>query len=246
MRRQKNNQFELIFSLGSMPIVPSLLTALDIQLMDYPFDHITGSDLKNRTDILLSNFSTFLIEENMKLSKDIDGVTDIYKDISNGLTFPADFNPKLPFENIYPTAKQKYKRLIRHLLLKINAVQSILMVYVENPQLPEDEEVNICIIKDTLNRLHEAHPNKSFNFLYIRNDDSIKDINITEICPSAYCIKLHFYKNFSEFSVPKVEPQVLVLALVDLKLKMTWHQRKIMWTQKLLNKLIDFRIEHNI
>lgn len=246
MRRQKNNHFELIFSLGSMPIVPSLLTALNIQLMDYPFDYITGGDLKARTDILLSNFTTFLKEENMKLSKDIDGTTDIYKDISNGLTFPADFNPKLPFENIYPTAKQKYNKLIRHLLLKINSVQSILMIYVENPQLPEDEEVNIGIIKDTLKTLNEGNPNKSFNFLYIKNDDSVKDISIKEICNSAYCVKLHFYKNFSELSVPRVEAQVLILALVDLRLKMTWRQRKIMWTQKLLNKLIDFREEHRI
>ena len=133
-------KFDLIFSLGSFPLVSELLKEKELQIYDFPFDKISGGDLFTRLSLLLLDCNNFIEQKNIVKQENVpvEGVVQ-YKDFQTGFVYNLDFDDNIPVENNYPLVKLRYDKYIRNLNVCIKAAKKILILYVENPQFKEDD-----------------------------------------------------------------------------------------------------------
>ena len=54
-------------------------------------------------------------------------------------------------------------------------------------------------------------------------------------------MEFNFFRKFSDASAPIIEPSMLAMALEGIKLKTNWRMKKILFYQKLLKSIIEFK-----
>ena len=235
-------KYDLIFSLGTFPLVSSLLKDLQLQIFDFPFDNVIGADFFTRMSLLLLDCNDFMEKKNIIAQENtpVEGITQ-YKDIHTGFIYPNDFNPKIPVENNYPTVKANYDKYIKNLRIYIGAAKKILLVYVENPQIKEDEADNASLILEACQRFRDKYPKKNIKILYIRNNNDLENMKVIELEKNAEKIEFNFYRKFSVATAPIIEPSMLAMVFSDIKLKTNWRMKKILFYQKILKSIIEFK-----
>ncbi len=234
-------KYDLIFSLGSFPLVSELLKEKELQIYDFPFDKISGGDLLTRLSLLLLDFNDFIEQKNIVKQENmpVEGVVQ-YKDIKTGFIYHSDFDEKIPVENNYPLVKLRYDKYIRNLNVCINVAKKILIIYVENPQFKEDDVDNEDLILELVQKLKYKYPKKEFKFLYVKHDENAKDIKVSAVGSFAQKIILNFYKRFSEMSAYEFDLVSLSIIISNLALKQSFRQKKILYLQRIIKFLRNF------
>lgn len=231
-------KYDLIFSLGSTPITSDILKENELQIFDFPFDKICGGDFFTRMNLLLSGCQNFMIQKDIAILKNTprEGMVQ-YKDMRTGFIYPFDYNPALPVENNFPSVKLRYDKYIKNLRICMNNAKKILIVYIEDPTIKEDEETNSSLVIEACQRLKAKYPKKDFHLLYVRNDDDAENMKVIQLGKDAEKFAFNFYRKFSEMSSYYIDKSLLSTVFTDIKLKVNWRLKKILMLQKLLNML---------
>lgn len=231
-------KYDLIFSLGSTPITSDILKESELQIFDFPFDKICGGDFFTRMNLLLSGCQNFMIQKDIAILKNTprEGMVQ-YKDMRTGFIYPFDYNPALPVENNFPSVKLRYDKYIKNLRICMNNAKKILIVYIEDPTIKEDEETNSSLVIEACQRLKTKYPKKNFHLLYVRNDDDAENMKVIQLGKDAEKFAFNFYRKFSEMSSYYIDKSLLSTVFTDIKLKVNWRLKKILMLQKLLNML---------
>lgn len=238
-----SDKYDLILNLGSMPIITQLLKELELQIYDFPFDNISGSDFLNKMTSLLLDCNNFMEQKDLTVQKDTPsaGRTQV-KDMKTGYIYSLDFNPEIPIENSYPAVKKRYDKYIANLKICIKAAKRILITYVENPIIKEDQnEINELIVEASI-KLRYKYPNKNINILYIKNNDNESaEFQVVEVCQNATKFIFNFYQNFSDLSSRRINLGILALAFEGIELNKSIKQKQRLFKEKLLNKISNFK-----
>lgn len=231
-------KYDLIFSLGSTPITSDILKESELQIFDFPFDKICGGDFFTRMNLLLSGCQNFMIQKDITILKNTprEGMVQ-YKDMRTGFIYPFDYNPALPVENNFPSVKLRYDKYIKNLRICMNNAKKILIVYIEDPMLKEDEETNSSLVIEACQRLKAKYPKKDFHILYVRNDDDAENMKVIQLGKDAEKFAFNFYRKFSDMSSYYIDKSLLSTVFTDIKFKVNWRLKKILMLQKLLNML---------
>ena len=235
-------KYDLIFSLGSLPLVSSLLKDKELQIYDFPFDKISGGDFLTRMSLLLLDCENFIEQKNIIKEENIpvEGVIQ-YKDLKTGFIYHSDFDNSIPIENSYPLVKLKYDKYIKNLNLSIRAAKKILIYYVENPQIKEDDIDNEDLILEAILKLKYKYPKKEFKIIYVKNEENVSNIKMSKISKtSSEKIIFNFYKRFSEMSAYKLDLNVLSIICSNVKLNKSFKQQKMILIQRLIKFLGNF------
>lgn len=235
-------KYDLIFSLGTIPELSQLMHNMELQVFDYPFDFISGGNFLVRMSLFLLDCNRFMEQKNISVQKNTpkEGMT-LFKDIQTGFIYHNEFNPELPIENTFPSVKLKYDRYIKNLNLNINAAKKILLVYVENPQQPEDDDDNASLVLEACQKLKTKYPKKEFKILYVKNDEDVENIKVIQLGKNAEKLAFNFYRKFSETSAPYIDFSMLSMIFTDIELKKSWRLKKIFFYQKILNKIMEIK-----
>ncbi len=231
-------KYDLIFSLGSTPITSDILKENELQIFDFPFDKICGADFFTRMNLLLSGCQNFMLQKDIAIFKNTprEGMVQ-YKDLRTGFIYPFDYNPALPIENNFPSVKLRYDKYIKNLHICMNNAKKILIVYIEDPTMKEDEETNSSLVIEACQRLKAKYPKKNFHLLYVRNDDDAENMKVIQLGKDAEKFAFNFYRKFSDMSSYYIDKSLLSTVFTDIKLKVNWRLKKILMLQKLLNML---------
>ncbi len=234
-------KYDLIFSLGSFPLVSKLLKDKELQIYDFPFDKIIGGDLFTRLSLLMLDCNNFIEQKNIIKQENIpvEGAVQ-YKDSKTGFIYNSEFDNNIPVENNYPLVKLRYDKYIRNLNVCIKAAKKILIIYIENPQIKEDDVDNEELIIEALQKLTMKYPNKNFKFLYIKNDENSKEIKVTPINNNSQKIIMNFYKQFSEMSSHEIDMNILSIILSNIQLNKSFKQLKMIYLQRLIKLIGSF------
>lgn len=234
-------KYDLIFSLGSFPLVSKLLKDKELQIYDFPFDKIIGGDLFTRLSLLMLDCNNFIEQKNIIKQENIpvEGAVQ-YKDSKTGFIYNSEFDNNIPVENNYPLVKLRYDKYIRNLNVCIKAAKKILIIYIENPQIKEDDVDNEELIIEALQKLTMKYPNKNFKFLYIKNDENSKEIKVTPINNNSQKIIMNFYKQFSEMSSHEIDLNILSIILSNIQLNKSFKQLKMIYLQRLIKLIGSF------
>lgn len=234
-------KYDLIFSLGSFPLVSNLLKEKELQIYDFPFDKISGGNFLTRLSLLLLDCNNFIEQKNIIKEENIpiEGAVQ-FRDSQTGFIYHSDFDNELPIENNYPNVKIKYDRYIKNLNILIKSAKKILILYVENPQIKEDDVDNEELVQEAIEKLKYKYPQKEFKLIYVKNDGNIHNVKVSPIGNHSEKVILNFYKRFSEMSAYEIDVSVLSLILSNIDLNKTFKQKKMIYLQKLIKFLNNF------
>ena len=165
-------KYDLIFSLGAACSCAQTLISANLRQFSSPFDWLFGSDFVSRCKILTSDFERFLEEKDLEYSHSERSIScDAYYNRYNDLTFNHDFEAKKELKETFPQVKEKYNRRINRLLQKIQEARTILIVYIETPDI-ENHSTNKEILSGW-RKIHQKYPDKKIDLLYLINDNKM-------------------------------------------------------------------------
>lgn len=129
-----NRKFDLIISIGEDCACSSYLRRFNLQDYTYPFDWLTKASFDTRMNLLLNDFDSFLIKENIKYlekpkNANVDSNCDYYQDVKNDIYFYHDFRINIPFNSEFENVKEKYNRRICRLYDNIANSKKVLFVW---------------------------------------------------------------------------------------------------------------------
>lgn len=119
----------------------------------------------------------------------------------------------------------------------MNNAKKILIVYVEDPTVKEDEENNVNLVLEACQKLKSKYPKKSIHILYIRNDEDAENMKVIQLGKDAEKFAFNFYCKFSDMSAYYINKPLLSTIFTDIHLKVNWRLKKILIIQKLINLL---------
>lgn len=236
-----SEKYDLIFSLGATPLTAELLKKLDLQVQDFPFDLISGSDFLTKMSMFINGCRDFMAQSNLKdIGENPITKNKQYQDIKTNFIYAYDFNPTLPIENTYPAVKTRYNKYIKNLYLYLKHSKKTLIVYIEDPTRPEED--NDSLIMEATLKLREIYPKSEINILYAKNDSDSEDMKVIKINKSSYKFIFKFYGQFVE-GLPKIIDESMVsIIFEDIELKQDWTRKKIFFIKKIiafLDKIIS-------
>lgn len=103
------------------------------------FDWLFGAPLKNRLELLLSNFEGFLDKKYLvHLEKNPNCINDYkneyYKNIKNEIIFLHDFPASMTFEEGYELVFEKYQRRKKGFMKKLKNPKKFFLFGLERPK----------------------------------------------------------------------------------------------------------------
>jgi len=231
-----SEKYDLIFSLGATPLTSELLKKLDLQVQDFPFDLISGSDFLTKMSMFINGCKDFMAQPNLKeIGENPVTKNKQYQDIKTNFIYANDFNPTLPIENTYPAVKTRYNKQIKNLYLYLKHSKKTLIVYIEDPTHPEED--NDSLIMEATLKLREIYPKSEINILYAKNDSDSEDMKVIKINKSSYKFIFKFYGQFIE-GLPKIVDESMVsIIFEDIELKQDWTRKKIFFIKKIITFL---------
>ncbi len=162
----KTGKYDLYVSLGDACSCSSSLRNSKLQFYSYPLDWIHGASFIERIELLTNNFAHYIDKEDLKFSYEARSIAcNAYYNKANGITFNHDFKKDVPFDEMYETVFEKYKRRAKRLYSQIESSQKVLFVFLQSPNerkiLPDEELVK------GFNKLKIHFSNVEINLLYI-------------------------------------------------------------------------------
>lgn len=162
-------KYDLIFSLGEACSCTQILRKCHLQFYSYPFDWLFGADILARVNIIANNYDDFIkiddLEDLNQTNRDKKNPCEIYKNKKNNICFNHDFKYNVPLEKSYPDVEKKYKRRAERQIEQIEASNTILAVYIQSPNTPNEIEDSKLI--EALNILKNRFQDKKINLLYL-------------------------------------------------------------------------------
>lgn len=173
VRRMK--RYDFIFSIGQACSCTENLRKANLQVMSYPFDWLYGTSIKERVDLLVSDFKGWFEKNDFVFDCYKDGSRfNVYRNTHTKLIFNHDFPKDDDFDTGYVKVAAKYERRVARLLEKIESSRRVLSVYVEQPYTREytsDEELMHLKAK-----LDARFGEGKVELLYIHHGESLKSV----------------------------------------------------------------------
>lgn len=118
-----------------------------------------------RIDIMESNFSGWMQEEDLKFIKPYtESGMDLYRNTRNRIVYPHDFPPGVPLHKSYPAVKAKYDRRVKRFQRLMSSGSNILAVYMDSPANPYTD-IDTCRLAHK--RLQTIYPHTKIDFLML-------------------------------------------------------------------------------
>src|SRR5574344_454709 len=164
-----NIKYDLIFGIGEACSCSQALRNQNLQVYSYPFDWLFGSTFEGRINILVNKFKDFINKSDLEYSYSKRNIhCNAYHNKKNDLTFNHDFQKDISFEEAYPQIRTKYDRRINRLLQKIESAKSILVVYLQTPELNHIQIENDLIIS-SFAKIKKCYPDKIIHCFFFQN-----------------------------------------------------------------------------
>ena len=188
-------KYDIIYSLGSNCACALYLNKNNQRSTSGPFDWICGISFKDRINLILNDFNSWLDINNLsKLPEQIKTEKNQrYKDESNGCIFPHDFPINQSLEEALPLVKEKYTRRINRFYNNLNYKEKSLLIW-----FSLDTKLSNSEIEWASNELNKKF-NKQIDIVIIEHDDDLinKEPIVNQITPSSCKISL-FGKNIND------------------------------------------------
>ena len=185
-------KFDLIVSLGEDCACSSYLRKFNLQSASYPFDWLFGAPLKNKLELLLSNFEGFLDKKDLvHLEKNPNCVNDYkneyYMNTENKIIFLHDFPINMSFDEGHKFVFEKYQRRIKRLYEKIEKSKKVLFVWLGKNQSLENDK-----ILEYQRKLTEKFNNENIYLLILENTPNYKEKDFKEEKISEKILKIKY------------------------------------------------------
>ena len=190
-------QYDLIFGIGEACLCSQALRNDNLQVFSYPFDWVYGALLHNRVEILTNKFKDFFNKEDLvKIGSRTsqEEPRDNYKNNATNICFPHEFSYRADFNECYADINEKYTRRINRLLSQISTAKSILIVFVEIPNISENNTNNSDLLQ-AYNRIIETYgtKNNKIDFLYFTHIENFKGIKTETISDNITKITMDYH-----------------------------------------------------
>lgn len=176
-------KYDCIFSLGEACFISSALKNNNLRMFSGPFDWMYGASFKTRCDMLENKFKNYFNKDDFEfLYYRENNEMAAYRNKKSGMVYNHDFRSDLPFDYMFDSIKEKYKRRIDRLLSTLERSKSALIVYGDLSDTingATDEEMRQCL--DKINRVFA--PTK-IDLLYVRYNPRMKDGSVNWSYPA--------------------------------------------------------------
>lgn len=214
-----NKKYDFIFSIGAACSCTQSLRSLRLQVRSLPFDWLYGCGFVDRCRLIASDFSTWLIKDELEYMGCRTSSSPhryVYKNKLTGMTFNHDFFSPLSDES-FENVKAKYNRRIDRLMSSIGRSKRVLAVYIDVPTtsdaLSDDELI------EGYNILCSKFPDVVIDILYIHNDDKVPyDERVVESLNAHIHKQTFCYNAFCKNLPHTVNSLLLKKALVGIRL----------------------------
>lgn len=234
-----NKKFDLVISLGEDCACSSYLRRCKLQDYSYPFDWLTNASFETRCELILNNFTDFLVKENLcKIEKPTSGIIDnncdYYADKKNSFYFYHDFKTNQPFDSEYGKVKEKFSRRIERLYAQISNAENILFVW-----WSRDKHQSLENIEKYYKNFVRKFPSKSIYLLIIEyneveEDKSLEDNHIIILRYDNISYKQN--KHWNEV-LGNLTNNLNVFSKIKMNRSIKWHLKFLCY--KLLKLLIN-------
>ena len=165
-----NKKFDVIISIGEDCACTSYLRRFKLQSSSRPFDWLTKAAFETRIDLIVNDFSNFLVKENIiPLTKPVGVSTDekhnYYKDTLLDFYFYHDFRVGQPFEDEFILVADKYARRISRMYKEIDNSSDILFVW-----WSRDKHLSESVLVYAYDKLSKKFNSKNICLLCIEFD----------------------------------------------------------------------------
>ncbi len=162
-------EYDLIYSIGASCACAGYMKRHDMRFCSGPFDWLSNASLATNLDLIANNFKDFIDPQNLTFYAKNDRALnncDTYKNTKTGTCFVHDFISDIPFEEIFPSIKEKYERRIQRFYKKIEEADSVLLIWLNC--FSKSDENNIV---EKCNEIMKKF-NKKIDFLIIEHDET--------------------------------------------------------------------------
>lgn len=163
----------------------------------FPFDWVKGGDLKSRIDVIMTDFSDFLVADRLQqiiYARPEQGGNYRFYDTKTKLVFAHDFPRNLSFADGFQLAVRTFAPKINRFMNVFAAKEKVLLVYMTDKHIPTRQ------IKQYVQMLRQKFDYNDIDMLIIEN--GIKTFwylhrqnistGITRIKTRFYLMPLHF------------------------------------------------------
>ena len=144
-----DRRFDFVFGLGSACLCSESLRQAGLQFASYPFDWVSGGDIRSRTDMVVGDFEGWLERDDFEYVGNPEAFGhDSYFNRRTGLLHPHDFAIGRPMAESYEDVRRKYDRRVSRLMERIRASRTVLVAWFVDPQDPRDvpeADIRYCI-----------------------------------------------------------------------------------------------------
>lgn len=183
-------RYDFIFSLGQACSSTENLRKANLQVFSYPFDWLYGTTIKERVELLVSDFSGWFEKGDFVFDCYKEGSRfNVYKNIRTNLIFNHDFPKEDDFETGYKKVAAKYERRVFRLLERVSESRRSLAVYIEQPYTREyTSDEDLIALKAKLDaRFGEA----KVDILYVHYGETSKAV-LREVSPGVSVLTLDY------------------------------------------------------
>jgi len=162
----RNNPYDIVFSLGFSCGCSQSLRAAGLQFASYPLDWLGIPDLSTAAKIVGQGFSGWMEPEDFGLVDVNHGVgfcTRIYLNEKTQLGYSHEFSDMQRFDAVFPKVKETYDRRVERFMSEAGSAKRILAVYLEHTTRGKADDGTI---KDAASVLRKRFPNAEVDVLY--------------------------------------------------------------------------------
>ncbi|MBR1753720.1 hypothetical protein IJ732_02700 [bacterium] len=185
-------EFDLYISLGAFCSCTQSLRKSGLQFFSYPYDWMAGGDFYTRVKILTNNFENWFNKEDLEYfgTRKYPEPRDIYINQKTGIIYNHDFSLCSSLDLEYDKVKEKFNRRIKRLISQIENANTVLFVYIENPDTKN--HISNSEIIENYEILKNRFKNTCINILFLAQADDISYQNRKETLINKYVTKIEF------------------------------------------------------
>jgi hypothetical protein len=164
--------YDFVVGLGYNCSTSRYLRGLGYQNASYPFDWVTGTDLKVKLDLILNDFKDFINKDDLTIGEENGELhkNEVYVNKKTGMVHPHDFPIGLDLSDSYDSVKSKYDRRVDRLYLDINSHKSVAFIVI----LTADEECSMDLLSDYSSKLKNKFK-KNIDIIIFKDSDIVGD-----------------------------------------------------------------------
>lgn len=166
-------RYDLVFGLGFACSCSESLRAAKLQLLSFPYDWIVptpgvdyGHELLNRIREIEDEFRQWLLPDDLEFAHGNEETgKDVYVSRRLKYTFNHDFPQGVPYDEMLPSVRAKYRRRAERLIGLLRTSRRVLIVRIDRPDLPVATEIADC--QETVRALERKFQGTRFDFLQV-------------------------------------------------------------------------------